>query len=117
MRYIRKQIVVTTVIDEEVQDPIDIHLFLSELMKYGILVRLEYNESTGLFRSYDSVRVMSVREDSVDIIAIKKTGQLRINKLNFEDITLVEVETTKQTFDFRPDQLSDGSFLDIKPIE
>ena len=115
MRFISKQIVVSTVVNEEVTDNENIRPLIEKLAKANVFAKVEYRETgTDFPRSYDKAKFVAVgADDTVDMIAFKKTGQLRVNKLAFENLMLVEVESMKHTFDVGKDELTRYSFMDI----
>ena len=116
MRFINKQIIVSTVVNEEIEDAEELRNLIDRLSKANVFVKIEYREEgTDFPRRYDRAKIVAVGEvdDTVGLIAFKKTGQLRVNGLPFESLVLIEVESMKHTFNVSKDELTRYSFMDI----
>ena len=115
MRYTRKQIITTTVFDDDISDITIITDLLKTFCKATIDIVMEFKDNkTQQNRIYDKVRVRSVNEKDVDILVFQKSFNFSVKAVPFENIISIKLVTEKHNIIAGEDKLSRFDFIDIQ---
>lgn len=114
MRYTRKQIITTTVFDDDISDMEIITDLLKTFCKSTIDISIEFKDTkTKQIRFYDKVRIKSINENSIDILVFQKSFNISIKGIVFENIVSIKLVTEKHNIIAGEDKLSRFDFIDI----
>ena len=112
MRYIRKQIVITTVDDVDLRDKPVIVKLLQNICESSVDINISYSKS-GVLRTYDKCRIVKVNDDSIDIKAFYNKGIVNDTNIALNDIMSIVMQTYKNAIKVGDEQINNFSFLDI----
>lgn len=116
MRFIREQIIKTTVFDEELKENSTIIELLKKLNNSSVDIVIEYkDERNGLTRSFDKARIKNYneKENKVDVQIFQKTGTILVNGLSPDSISTIKLTTNKNNIIIGNDKITKFDFLDI----
>ena len=115
MKYTRKQIITTTVFDDNISDMEVIVDLFNTFVKASVDVEMEYRDvKTKNIKFYEKVRIKSVGEKTIDILIFQKSFNLSVKNIPFEDIISIKLVTEKQNIIAGDDKLSKFDFIDIQ---
>ena len=115
MKYTRKQIITTTVFDDNISDMEVIVDLFNTFVKSSVDVSIEYrDEKTKNIKFNEKVRIKSVGEKTIDILIFQKSFNLSVRNIPFEDVISIKLVTEKQNIIAGDDKLSKFDFIDIQ---
>lgn len=113
MRFVRTQIVETTVFDQELNDQQAILSLLNTLQKSSAYITLEYRDSrTKSVRRNDQVRVKQVDKDSITITIFTRQGNLTVKGITFDNIISIKLSADIHNIELGK-EISRFDFLDL----
>lgn len=120
MRYVRKEISISTVIDKDLVDKNEIREVFNNIFQYNIEFSFEYQK---FFESeydhknfyYKRARIEKIHNDKdmVDILIIDGKTKARIKNINFEDILSINAVSSKSNLLKTYGKLSRFDFADL----
>jgi len=115
MKYTRKQIIATTVFDDDISDMETIVNLFNTFFKSTVDISMEVRDTkTKNIKFYEKVRIKSVNEKTIDILIFQKSFNLSVKSIPFENIISIKLVTEKQNIIAGDDKLSKFDFIDIQ---
>ena len=114
MRFIRKQISITTVIDSEIKGKQEIKDILIKISQGSEDIIFEYRDPRNDFvKRHIATRIKRVYEDFVDIKVIQKGGQFAVTEIPIDNVLGIELITANQNIVVADDEFSRMDLLDL----
>lgn len=115
MRYIRQQVVTTTISNEELTSKDIILSLCKKIQESSVDVSIEYRDKkTDSVKSYAKARVTSVKDNSLSIRAFFGKSNITIEDIDFESIITLKLVTAKHNIVSGNQEMSKFDFLDIE---
>ena len=97
MRYVVQEPVLTTITDDEISDEKDVKDLLQKLKDMQHSIHLSYEDpDTYFIRSLDSVRIINISENAIDIHAFLNSATVKYRDIPIVNIKKIRVVSTKQ---------------------
>ena len=113
MRFIRKQIVLTTIADENIVEIDTIKKVLESLSKSSVDISIDFvDPSIDFTKSYSSARISKISEEKIDIIVRNNKNILHVKDIEMKNILSVKIITDQNNI-FIGKNNSDFDMLDI----
>ena len=101
MKYIKKEHIITTICDENIDDVDIIKSLLENLNHKRIYFSIcyckkKYNGIDDHLMNYKNIRIRKVKDNSIDITVYNYSSHININDIFFDDIEKISVITKKQ---------------------
>lgn len=113
MRFVRKQIIISTVTDKDFNTNEDIEDILSQISKGSIDVAIEYRDNTGYVKSSNKCRINRASNGTIDIKVYVPAAQFSVKKIPYQDIIKVDVTTKQNNIIVHKKDMSRMDLLDI----
>jgi len=114
MRFIRQTVLVSTVSDDELEDKQLIKNVLDNLSKASVSVKMSYHDvKSDVVKQYDVVRVLGVKDETVDIRSFCGAGSVVERGISFDSIREVSLTTSANNIIVGETKIPRASFLDI----
>lgn len=92
MRFIRKQIVLTTIADENITELDTIKKVLESLSKSSVDISIDFIDiSVDSTRSYNNARISKISDDKIDIIVRNNKNILHVKDIIMKDILSIKI--------------------------
>jgi len=120
MRFIKKEHIITTVFNKDVESSETIRVIFNNLHKYQVefsVILRKFFQADYDYRNttYDKVRVVRLHDedDAIDILVLNKSTVTNMNNIAFSDIVEVKAITMKNHILDVCDDLTRWDILDI----
>ena len=120
MRFVKREMVISSVVDKEIEDKEEIRDVLKNLFEFHVEFSFGYKKffpsdyETRTF-SYKKVRIDKIYEDKeeIDVIIFNNKTKTRLKSINFENIVYINAITNKENLLKSYNDFNRFDFLDI----
>lgn len=95
MKYIRKQIIETTVFEGDIKDDSTITSIFEEFKNNTSYLSIEYRDNiTKCIKSYQNIKVKSISDRKISITVYTRSGILNIKNINYDDVITLQANVS-----------------------
>jgi len=114
MRYVRKQITVQVIADEQVEGKDTIKALLQNFQKSRTDISISYRrDEHSMLTSHERIRINFVSEDSFDFTVINATHSLVVKKIPIENIDYISSTVSPSEIFMKKETVNKGDTLDL----
>jgi hypothetical protein len=114
MRFTRKEIILTTITDEDITDINILRDLLKTIQRSSVDLIIDFKEpKTGFTKTHDKSRIMKVSEDDVDILVRQDKSIFNVKGVKITDIISIKIITSQNDF-FVGSDANPFKFIDIE---
>ena len=114
MRYVRKQMTIQVIADEQVEDKEAIRTLLQNFHKARTDISISYRrDAHSMLTSHERVRINLVSEDTFDLTVINSTHSLVVKKVPIENIDYISSTVSPSEIFMKKETVNKGDTLDL----
>lgn len=114
MRYVRKQITIQVIADEQVEDKESIRTLLQNFQKARTDISISYRrDAQSMATSHERVRINLVSEDTFDLTVINSTHSLVVKKIPIENVDYISSTVSPSEVFMKKETVNKGDTLDL----
>ncbi len=114
MRYVRKQITIQVIADEQVEDKESIRTLLQNFQKARTDISISYRQDDqSMATSHERVRINLVSEDTFDLTVINSTHSLVVKKIPIENVDYISSTVSPSEVFMKKETVNKGDTLDL----
>jgi hypothetical protein len=114
MRYIRKEIFISTVADTQIPDKQEIANLLKKLAGSSVDAIVEYrDETTGYIKRHPKCRFRDVTDNTFGVKIMQKNGNFSVAGIPVENLLSVEIVTSNRNINVGDNSANKYNLMDI----